>query len=97
MKFNYIRGNATEKGKLPKTRIISSQHSVFPVLFTPEKNKRPEGEVRSIFAFERRIVEHYLRYPSIQQKKLNELHERLKDTMQFTEIGFQDLITDIII
>lgn len=47
MKFNFTRGTKTKKGtKPPVTKIISKDHSIYPVFFNEMGLKRSEEEIK---------------------------------------------------
>lgn len=47
MKFNFTRGTKTKKGtKPPVTKIISKDHSIYPVFFDKNGRKRSEEEIK---------------------------------------------------
>ena len=50
MKFNYHRGSATPKGKIPTTRLITKNYSIFPIIFDERGNKRPKEEIKRLIA-----------------------------------------------
>ena len=47
MKFNFTRGTKTKKGTKPLvTKIISKNHSIYPVFFDEYGLKRSEEEIK---------------------------------------------------
>lgn len=45
-KFNFQRGKKTKMGKIPVTRVITKDHSVYPVFFNENGLKKTEEEIK---------------------------------------------------
>lgn len=46
--FNFTRNSKTPKGKLPVTRMLHKDHTVYPIYFDESGGKRSEEEVKKI-------------------------------------------------
>lgn len=47
-KFYFTRGGKTKKGAVPVTRLITKDHSIYPIFFDKDGLKRPKEEVEQI-------------------------------------------------
>lgn len=48
LKFNYKKGSKTGKGKIPVIRLLSKDHTLYPVYFNKYGLARPKEEVKKI-------------------------------------------------
>ncbi|MHB8362865.1 MAG: hypothetical protein ACYDBX_04580 [Patescibacteria group bacterium] len=49
MKFNFKRGSATPKGRLNSIRLISKDHSVYPLVFDKNGQKYSDERIKKNF------------------------------------------------
>ena len=48
LKFNFTKGSATRKGEINTLRIITKDHTVYPLVFDKDGNQRPNEELENM-------------------------------------------------
>ena len=51
MKFNYKKGSKTKKGKIHTLRLLTPDHTLFPVFYKANGERRTEQQIKAGLAF----------------------------------------------
>ena len=51
MKFNYKKGSKTKKGKIHTLRLLTPDHTLFPVFYKANGDRRTEQQIKAGLAF----------------------------------------------
>ena len=47
MKFNYKKGSKTKKGKIHTTRLLTPDHTLFPIFFKANGERRTDQQIKA--------------------------------------------------
>lgn len=54
-KFNFKRGSATKKGRLKTIRLITSDHSIYPIYFDELSKPRSKEEIKQVLKKKKKL------------------------------------------